>query len=184
MSGYVLPFNNMAPKLSIDTFVAENAVVIGDVEIGEQSSIWYGTIMRGDVNRIHIGSQTNIQDGAVVHVNHDPLGDYRETGGGMPTWIGDRVTIGHMALIHACTIETGGFVGMRATVMDGAVVEEGAMVAAGALVTANKRVPAGELWGGSPAKKMRDLTPQEKANLEYQARHYAHLADAYLNEGL
>ncbi|SDF75893.1 Carbonic anhydrase or acetyltransferase, isoleucine patch superfamily [Limimonas halophila] len=184
MSGYVLPFKGMAPKVATDAFIAENAVVIGDVEIGEQGSVWYGCVIRGDVNRIRIGARTNVQDGTVIHVNHDPHGDYRETGGGEPTWIGNDVTIGHMALIHACTIESGGFVGMRATVMDGAVVEGGAMVAAGALVTPNKRVPAGELWGGSPAKKMRDLTAEERANMPYQARHYAHLADAYLTEGL
>jgi len=184
MTGHVMPFKGTAPRLATNTFVAENAVVIGDVAIGDHSSVWYGCVIRGDVNRIHIGARTNVQDGTVIHVNHDPRGDYRETGGGDPVWIGDDVTIGHMALIHACTIESGGFVGMRAAVLDGAVVEGGAMVAAGALVTPNKRVPAGELWAGSPAKKMRDLSAEERADLAYSARHYAHLAREYLNEGL
>jgi carbonic anhydrase/acetyltransferase-like protein (isoleucine patch superfamily) len=180
MPGTILPFEGVWPKIAEDAFIAETAVVIGDVEIGPGSSIWYGCVVRGDVNRIRIGARTNIQDGTILHVNHDPEGSYRETGGGMPTHIGDDVTVGHMALLHACTIETGGFVGMRAVVMDQATVEGGAMIAAGALVTPNKRVPAGELWSGSPAKKMRDLTQQERDYIPYSAQNYARLAADYL----
>ena len=183
MSGIIRPHRGVHPSIAEDAFIAETAVIIGDVTIGPGSSVWYGCVLRGDVNTIRVGARTNIQDGSVVHVNHDPNGDYRETGGGQPTRIGDGVTIGHMALIHACTIHTGGFVGMRAVVMDDAVVEGGAMVAAGALVTPNKHVAAGELWGGAPAKKMRDLDETERAHLPYQAEHYAELAAQYHAEG-
>ncbi len=160
--------------------MAETAAVIGDVEVGAGSSVWYGCTLRGDLNRIRVGRNTNIQDGTVVHVNHDPHGDYRVTGGGMPTTIGDGVTIGHMALIHACTLEDGSFVGMRAVVMDEAVVESGAMVAAGALVTPGKRVPSGQLWAGSPARFLRDLRPDDLDHMAYLSEHYARLAAAYL----
>ena len=137
-------------------------------------------MLRGDANRITIGEGTNIQDGTIVHVNHDPAGDYRETGGGDATWIGSHITVGHQALLHACTLEDGCFVGMRAVVMDGAVVESGAMVAAGALVTPRKRVPAGQLWAGAPAKYLRDLTPDEKQMMYESPRYYAELAASYL----
>jgi len=182
MPGTILPFDGIWPKIADDAFVADTAVVIGDVEIGSGSSIWYGCVVRGDVNRIRIGARTNIQDGTIVHVNHDPNGSYRETGGGMPTHIGDDVTVGHMALLHACTVESGGFVGMKAVVMDEAVVEGGAMVAAGALLTPRKRVPSGELWSGSPAKKMRELSQGERDYIPYSAGNYARLAAAYLHQ--
>jgi carbonic anhydrase/acetyltransferase-like protein (isoleucine patch superfamily) len=183
MPGTVLPMNGIWPSIDASAFVAETAVIIGDVEIGPNSSVWYGCVLRGDVNRIRVGARTNIQDGTIVHVNHDPNGPYLETGGGTPTHIGDDITIGHMALIHACTLESGCFIGMRATVMDEAVIEGGAMVAAGALVTPTKRVPTGELWGGSPAKRMRALTDDERAHLDYSARNYARLAARYLARG-
>ena len=179
MTGIIRPFNGIWPQIDVTAFIAETAVIIGDVVIGPESSVWYGSVVRGDVNRIRIGARTNIQDGTVVHVNHDPNGDYRETGGGMPTHIGDDVTIGHMALIHACRLESGSFVGMRATVMDEAVVATGGMVAAAALVTPRKRVAGGELWGGSPAKRMRDLTDAECDDLGYTAKHYVEVATAH-----
>jgi gamma-carbonic anhydrase len=159
----------VVPDVHPTTFLADTARVIGDVVIGAESGIWFGCIVRGDVNYIRIGARTNIQDGTVIHV----------TGGGHPTIIGDDVTVGHMALLHACTIESGAFVGMKACVMDGAVVETGAMVAAGALVTNNKRIPTGQLWAGSPAQYMRDLTPGESANIPVSARKYADLASIY-----
>lgn len=182
MPGVILPFRGVTPKIAPDAFVAETAVIIGDVEIGSGSSIWYGCVLRGDVNKIRVGRNTNLQDGTIVHCNHDPTGDYRETGGGEPTHIGDGVTAGHMALIHACTIESGAFIGMRSVVMDRAVVESGAMVAAGALVTPDKRVGKGQLWAGSPAKHLRDLSAEEQANLPYIAEHYAELTLGYLDE--
>ncbi len=180
MTGIILPFRGVAPKVAPDAFIAETAVLIGDVEIGPGASVWYGCVLRGDGNRIRVGRGTNIQDGTVVHVNHDPAGDYRETGGGMPTHIGDGVVVGHMALIHACTLEDGSFVGMRAVVMDQAVVESRAMVAAGALVAPGKRVASGQLWIGSPARPARDLTKEELDLIPYIAGIYRELGAEYL----
>jgi len=125
--------------------------VSGNVTILDEVAILPGCVLRGDVSPIHVGRRTNIQDCTVVHVSSKDG----------PVWIGDEVTIGHHCLIHACTLEDRSFIGMRATVMDHAVVETGAMVAAGALVTPGKRVPSGELWAGCPARKMRDLSTEE-----------------------
>ena len=182
MSALILPFDGSRPSVDPEAFVAETATVIGDVTIGPGSSVWYGCVLRGDVNKIRIGAGTNLQDGTLVHCNHDRAGDYRETGGGMPTIIGDNVVVGHQAMLHACTLESGAFVGMSAVVMDQAVVESRAMVAAGALVTPRKRVESGQLWGGRPARFMRDLSAAEMADIEYQAGHYAKIAGHYLNE--
>jgi carbonic anhydrase/acetyltransferase-like protein (isoleucine patch superfamily) len=179
MTGTILPFDGMTPRVAADAFVAETATLIGDVEVGAGSSIWYGCVLRADLNSIRVGRNTNIQDGTIVHCNHDPDGDYRETGGGMPTHIGGDVTIGHLALIHACTLEDESFVGMRAVVMDLAVVESRAMLAAGALLTPGKRVPSGQLWAGSPARYVRDLKPGELDEMAYLTRHYVKLGAAY-----
>ncbi len=180
MTGPIRSYRDLAPAVDPSAFIADTAVVIGDVTIGAGSSIWFGCLLRGDVNRITIGQGTNIQDGTVIHVNHDPAGDYRKSGGGTATWIGSHITVGHQALLHACRLEDGCFIGMRAVVMDDAVVESGAMVAAGALVTPRKRVPAGQLWAGSPAKYLRDLTPEEKQMMHESPRYYAELAASYL----
>lgn len=158
------------PVIDDKAYVAPGAAVIGDVEIGADSGIWFGCVVRGDVHHIRIGSRTNIQDGTVIHVT-------RKTG---PTYIGSGVTVGHSALLHACTLEDECFVGMRATVMDGAVVERGAWVAAGALVTPGKRVPAGQLWAGSPAKLFRALTKEEQAFIAESAQNYVNLAREFL----
>ena len=173
----LLPHRGVRPKIAKSAFVAPGAVVIGDVEIGPEASIWFGCVLRGDVNYIRVGAGTNLQDGTIVHVNHG-----RDGGAGEPCLIGAGVVAGHMALIHACTIEDGAFIGMRATVMDRAVVESGAMVAAGAVVTPGKRVRKGELWAGIPAKSARPLTAAEIADREYIASHYAELAARYLKE--
>ncbi len=169
MTGTILPHCGQMPRIADDAFIAPGATVIGDVEIGALSGIWYGCILRGDVHAIRIGKRTNIQDGTVIHV----------TGGLTATIIGDGVTVGHMALIHGCTLEDNSFVGMRATVMDGCVVESGAMVAAGALLPPNKRVPSGELWAGSPAKFMRQLTADAIAGFADTAARYADLAQRH-----
>ena len=168
------PYKSIMPKIGRNVFLAETAAVIGDVEIGDESSIWYHCVVRGDVNDIKIGARTNIQDGTVIHVSSTLQG----------TYIGNDVTVGHMALLHACTVEDGAFIGMKACVMDGAYVEKGAMVAAGALVTPGKRVLSGQLWGGSPARFMRELKEDEKAYIPYSAGHYARLASEYLNKNL
>ncbi|MEZ5691333.1 MAG: DapH/DapD/GlmU-related protein [Rickettsiales bacterium] len=158
------------PSVYDEAFIAAGAAVIGDVEIGTDSSIWFGCVVRGDVNYISIGSRTNIQDGTVIHVT-------RKTN---PTIIGDNVTVGHGALLHGCTLEDGCFIGMRATLMDGVVVESGAQVAAGALVTPNKRIPKGQLWAGSPAKYFRDLTEEEQQFINESADNYVKLTREYL----
>jgi carbonic anhydrase/acetyltransferase-like protein (isoleucine patch superfamily) len=176
MPALIRPHHGIAPAIAASAFVAETAVVIGDVTIGEQASIWYGCVLRGDGNFIRVGARTNIQDGTIVHVNHE-----REGAAGTRTVIGADVTIGHMALIHACTLEDGCFIGMQACVMDGVVVESGAMVAAGALVTPGKRVKRGELWGGSPAKLMRTLTDSELKYFSYTVEHYIEMAESYRN---
>jgi len=170
MSGpLIIPHHGFTPKIDESAFIAPNAVIIGDTEIAADASVWFNCVLRGDVNYIRVGARTNIQDGTVVHVATDSF----------PTLIGSDVLIGHTALIHACTIEDGAFVGMQACVMDGAVVESKAMVAAGALVTPGKRVPSGELWAGSPAKKLRDLSPEEQAGLKQATDHYVNVARSY-----
>ena len=165
----ILPFRGHTPRIAADAFIAPGVIVIGDVEIGPESSVWFGCILRGDINFIRVGARTNIQDGTIVHVNAKTY----------PTVIGDDVTIGHNAVIHACTLEDRCFVGMSATVLDAAVVESGAMVAAGALVTPGKRVPAGELWGGSPARRLRALRDEEAAGLTDVAGRYVVLGREY-----
>lgn len=165
----IRPFKETSPAIDSEAFIAENAVIIGAVEIGADSSIWYGCTLRGDVNNIRIGQRTNIQDHTLIHVS--------STGQG--TYVGDDVTVGHSAVLHACTIGNMAFIGMQACIMDDAVVEDRAMVAAGALVTPGKRVPSGQLWGGSPARYMRDLTVEELNFLEFSAARYVKLSKAY-----
>ena len=169
MTGMILPYKGILPTVHRTAFVAPTAVVIGDVEIGEDTGIWFGCVLRVDVNVIRIGRRTNIQDGTIIHV----------ASRGQGTFIGDDITVGHMAVLHACTLEDGCFVGMKACVMDGATVESQAMVAAGALVTPGKRVLRGQLWAGSPARYSRDLTPDELAFFPESARHYGELARSY-----
>lgn len=177
MSGLVLPFHDFQPRIAANAFIAQTAVVIGDTEIGEDCGIWYGCVLRGDGNAIRIGARTNIQDGTVIHVNEEKDGGRGKSG--FACTIGADVTVGHLALIHACTLEDGSFVGMKACVMDGAVVETGGMVAAGALVTPGKRVRKGELWAGSPATLMRPLTPAEVEMFQWTVEHYVERARSY-----
>jgi gamma-carbonic anhydrase len=165
----ILPYRGILPKIHPTAFIAPGAVVIGDVEIGAHSNIWFGCVVRGDVNTIRIGERTNIQDGTVVHVT-------RGTG---PTFIGSDITIGHQALIHACTLEDGCFIGMGATLLDGAVVESRGMIAASALLTPGKRIPSGQLWAGNPAKYMRDLGEKDFAFFADNAVHYVKLGQEY-----
>lgn len=166
----LLPYQGKLPKIHPTAFIAPGAVIIGDVEIGAYSNIWFGCVIRGDVNYIRIGERTNIQDGTVVHVT-------RVTS---PTHIGSGITIGHQALLHACTLEDNCFIGMGAQILDDAVVESKAMVAAGALVTPKKRVPSGQLWAGNPAKFMRDLTAKDLAFFPVSAENYVRLGQEYL----
>jgi len=165
---HILPYNGISPVIDDSAYIAETAVVTGDVEIGAESSIWYGCVLRGDVNHIRIGKGVNIQDGTVVH-----------TARPFACIIEDRVSIGHMAVVHACTLEQDSFVGMKACVMDGVVVERGAFVAAGSLVTPGKRIPAGELWAGQPARFVRKVSEKDRAMMDYTQPNYVKLSRQY-----
>ena len=172
----IRPYRNQLPRLGARVYVDPAAVLIGDVELGDDASLWPCTVVRGDVNFIRIGARTNVQDGAVLHVTHD--GPY--TPGGFPLTIGADVTVGHGAILHACTIEDACLIGMHATVLDGAVVRKHAMVGAGAVVTPGKIVGEGELWLGNPARCVRKLDAAQIEALYYSAKHYVKLKDEYL----
>lgn len=165
-------FEGAEPRLGENVRIDPSALVIGDVTVGRDSSVWPMSVIRGDVHSIRIGQRTNIQDGAVVHVTHD--GEFSP--GGFATQIGDDVTVGHRAVVHACTIGNRVLVGMGAIVMDGAVIEDDVMLGAGALVPPGKRLESGWLYVGSPAKGVRTLNPDERRFLEYSAAHYTRLA--------
>ncbi len=171
-TGHIMAYKGVLPTIAADAFIAPTATVIGDVVIGDGTSVWFNCVIRGDVHEIRIGSHTNIQDGTIIHV----------TGGKLGTYIGSGITIGHGAILHACTLEDGCFIGMGAIVLDGVVVESGGMVAAGAVVTPGKRVKAGELWGGNPAKLLRELSEQDRAFFPVSAANYVALGQTYRAE--
>lgn len=176
----IRPFEDKHPQLGARVYVDPAACVIGEVELGDDASVWPGTVIRGDVNFIRIGARTNIQDGTVIHVTHE--GPYTQPGG-LPTVIANDVTIGHAAVIHACTIGEFALIGMKAIVLDGATVERFGFVGAGAVVPPGKTVGEGELWLGSPAKCVRKLSEREIEQLQYSAGHYVRLKDRYLAMG-
>jgi len=165
----ILPYKDKHPKIDKTAFVAENAVIIGDVEIGPNASVWFGCVIRGDVNYIRIGEGSNIQDATTIHVN-------RKDG---PTIIGKGVTVGHKVLLHACILEDYSFIGMGAQIIDYALVKIHAMVAAGSLITPKKVVETGELWAGVPAKFFRKLTDEEINYIATSERNYINLANEY-----
>ncbi|NLA69076.1 MAG: gamma carbonic anhydrase family protein [Gammaproteobacteria bacterium] len=173
----IRPYRGTLPTLGARVYVDPAATVIGDVVIGDDSSIWPGTVVRGDVNFVRIGARCNLQDGTIVHVSH--RGPHSRMDG-YPTLIGDDVTIGHGAIVHACTIGNGALIGMGATVMDGVVVEDHGYVGAGALVPPGKVVRSRELWLGNPAKRVRVLDAAAVEGLLYSAAHYVRLKDEYL----
>ncbi|KAL3840298.1 hypothetical protein ACJIZ3_024889 [Penstemon smallii] len=166
-----------SPVVDKDVFIAPSASVIGDVQVGRGSSIWYGCVLRGDVNSIIVGSGTNIQDNSLVHVAKSNI-----SGNVVPTIIGNNVTIGHSAIVHGCTIDDEAFVGMGAILLDGVVVEKNAIVAAGALVKQNTRIPSGEVWAGNPAKFLRKLTDEELVFITQSATNYINLAKVHAAE--
>lgn len=171
----VRAFQNKTPIVDASAYIDEMAVVIGDVVLGADSSVWPMCSVRGDVNYIRIGARTNIQDGCVIHVTRSRP----DVPKGMPTIIGNDVTVGHRCTLHGCTIEDGCLIGMGSTVLDGAVLREGVLLAAGSLVTEGKELQGGYLWAGRPAKKVRPLTREEKAAFARFAEHYAKLKEHY-----
>ncbi|HEU4814021.1 MAG TPA: gamma carbonic anhydrase family protein [Xanthomonadaceae bacterium] len=177
---HLRPYRDKLPTVGERVYVDPAATCIGDVVLGDDVSLWPGTVVRGDVNFVRIGARTNVQDGTVVHVSHD--GPHAKLGG-FATHIGADVTIGHKAIIHACRIEDAVLIGMGAMLLDGVVVRKHAFVGAGALVTPGKEVGPGELWLGNPARKARMLTDAEIEALYYSAQHYVRLKDAYLAAG-
>jgi carbonic anhydrase/acetyltransferase-like protein (isoleucine patch superfamily) len=171
------PYRGILPRLGERVYLDPMSSVVGDVELGEDVSIWPFTVIRGDVNFVRIGARSNLQDGTVVHVSHD--GPHAKLGG-FATVIGQDVTIGHRAIVHACRIEDACLIGMGAIVLDGAVVRKHGFLGAGAVLTPGKEVGEGEMWLGSPARFVRRLSDAEIQALYYSAQHYVRLKDEYL----
>ena len=172
----LIPFHGRTPLVDPAAFVAPGARLIGDIEIGPESSIWYNCVLRGDVNRIRIGARTNVQDGSVIHVD-SPREGHKE---GHPTLIGDDVLIGHMAMVHGCILHDRAFVGLGAIVMDGCEIEGHGMLAAVAMLTPGKVIRARQLWVGRPAKYVRDLRDEEVEMHRQGVAGYVELARQHL----
>jgi carbonic anhydrase/acetyltransferase-like protein (isoleucine patch superfamily) len=168
----LIALEDKRPVIADSAFIAPGCVIVGDVTIGEESSIWYNCVLRADVSRIVIGARTNVQDGSVIHCD----GPDPRRPDGYPTLIGDDVLIGHMAMVHGTILHDRAFVGLSTTVMNGCVIESDGMLAAGALLPPGKRIPSGELWGGRPAAKMRDLPEMAVAEMRLGVAHYVHNA--------
>lgn len=166
------------PQVATDAWIDETAVVIGNVSIGSHSSVWPMTVIRGDVHAIRIGSESNVQDGCVLHVSHDS----KYLPGGSPLILGDRVTVGHKAVLHGCNIADSCFIGMGCTILDGAVLESRAMLGAGSLVPSGKHLEGGYLWVGTPARRVRLLSDQELEYLDYSAAHYVRLMERHMGK--
>lgn len=159
----------LKPTVDDSAFVADSALISGDVRVGEQASIWFGCVLRGDVQTIAIGARTNIQDGTVIHAST----------GGQPTVIGADVTVGHRAVLHGCTVEDKAFIGIGAIVLDGAVIRKQGMLAAGAVLTPGKVIEPKELWIGNPARCVRKLTDNEVENMYINVQRYVALGKQY-----
>ena len=170
-------FESHHPDIHPTVYIDEHALVVGEVSIGADSSVWPMSVVRGDVNRIEIGERSNIQDGSVLHVTHDS--EYSE--GGLPLIIGSDVTVGHKVILHACQVGDGCLIGMGAIVLDGAQLRSGSMIGAGALVPPGKVLEGGYLYLGSPVKQVRELSDKEKRYLKYSAAHYVRLKNRHLN---
>ena len=169
MTGPIIkPYDGKAPRIHETAFVAPGACLIGDVEIGPGASVWYNCVLRADLNRIVVGARSNVQDGSVIHVEPH-----------LPTLIGEDVLVGHMALLHACTVEDRAFVGMGSIAMDGSRIGTGAMLAAGALLGPGKAVPPRELWAGRPARLMRAIGDQELERMGRQTALYCDLGQRH-----
>jgi carbonic anhydrase/acetyltransferase-like protein (isoleucine patch superfamily) len=176
----VRSYLEFTPKIGDRAFIDSSAVVIGNVELGVDSSVWPTTVIRGDVHSIRIGDRTNIQDGSVLHITSpESFGPH-----GFPLTIGSDVTVGHRAVLHGCTIQDRVLIGMGAIVMDGAVIESDVILGGGSVVSPGKTLASGGLYVGSPAKRVRDLRQEEIDFLLYSARHYAKLKDLHLNSSV
>jgi carbonic anhydrase/acetyltransferase-like protein (isoleucine patch superfamily) len=165
----IVPFNGVSPRIDASAFVHSSAHVVGDVEVGAESSLWFNVVARGDVHRIHIGSRTNVQDRATLHVTKDTW----------PTIIGNEVTVAHGVILHGCNVGDRCLIGIGAIVLDGAEIEADCMIGAGSLVAPRTRVPAGHLALGSPAKIRRPLRREELQHLRQSAANYVEYATAY-----
>ena len=171
-------FEQHKPSIATNAWVDDSAVVIGDVTLGAESSVWPMAVLRGDINSIKVGERSNIQDGSVVHVTH--RGPF--TPDGYTTSIGNDVTIGHACIVHGCTIGDRCLIGMRSCIMDGAILEADIIIGAGSLVTPGKVLQSGYLWVGSPARQVRELTTQEREQLLYSANYYKNLMQRHRTE--
>jgi len=172
----IRPYKGIFPNLGARVYVDDSAAVIGDVQLGDDASVWPMCSVRGDVNFIRIGARTNIQDNSIIHVTHK----YSELPDGRACVVGDDVTVGHQCVLHACNIGNRCLIGMGSIVLDGAVLHDGVLLGAGSLVTEGKVLDGDYLWMGRPAKKVRALTEKEMAWFGYSAKHYVKLKDDYL----
>ncbi len=171
-------YQKYTPEICDNCYIDDSAMVIGRVKIGNDSSVWPLSVIRGDVNAITIGENTNIQDGSVLHVTHDGPYDYNR--GGYALTLGNNITVGHSVILHGCTIEDNCLIGMGSTIMDGVVVESNIILAAGSLVSPGKQLDSGYLYIGRPAEKFRPLTEEEIESIQYSADHYVKLKNTYL----
>lgn len=165
----LIPFEGILPKVHPTAWIAETAVLIGDVEVGEESSVWYGCVLRGDVMYVRVGKHTNIQDGSILHVE----------GGKYPCILGDGVSVGHLAIVHGCEVGDGALIAMGAIVLNNVIVGAGAVVGAGSVVPEGKVIAPGTLWMGTPAKYVRDLREDERERFRMAAVHYSELKGRY-----
>lgn len=166
----MIPFKGKRPKIHQSAYIAMYTIVAGDVTIGKDSSIWFGSVLRADVNSITIGDNTNIQDNSTIHMGHEK-----------PVIIGDRVSVGHNCIIHGCQIHNNVIVGMGTTLLDGAEIASNSIIGANSLVTSNKKFPQGVLIMGSPARVIRDLSQEEIESIDHLSREYSQLANDYRN---
>ena len=173
----ILAYEGKVPVIDESAFVAPGARIIGDVTIRERASVWYNCVLRGDIHHIEVGARSNVQDGSVFHVE-GPRPDTQ----GCPTIIGEDCVIGHMAVVHGCTVEDQGFVGMGAVAMDDCRIGAGAMLGAGALLSPGKHIPPREIWVGRPAKKLKEQSEAQVAKLTFQTERYCRLAEQHMAE--
>ncbi|WP_161889152.1 gamma carbonic anhydrase family protein [Pontibacter russatus] len=169
----ILPVKGVKPQMGRDCYIAENATIVGDVILGNECSVWFNAVIRGDVNSIRIGDKTNIQDGAVIHCTYQKAA----------TTIGSNVSVGHNAIVHGCTVEDNVLIGMGAIVMDNAVVQQNCIVAAGAIVLENTVCEAGYIYAGIPAKKVKQLSPEQVEGLAKTADNYVLYSSWFTGRG-